>query len=219
MKVVLALSTALLAIGAANGGQGMAVDVYRYTAKSTSAFFSANNYDGCVSEGLGVSAYNNVGRDGAAGTGNVGYFYKYSYDYCNWQFYFDWVEFGLPEGALRANPNAGATLDFDGEGRSCKWDPELYDFVCVPVPVSLHVTWTPTGEVERYASSSCYKQESNQFGNIRVSSKYRGTWTQATTTYTGSVYGVPLPAPGEFTSLYGQISSNSYGELRIERGY
>jgi hypothetical protein len=218
MKFVLPLSKALL-LAVPPMAMG-ATTKYTYTQKSSSAGFDAYSYDGCQYDTLSVSAYNEVAKaDGQGTLANVAYVYFERQNYCvagGTSSYF-WAQLDVKDG-LKADPQKGATLDFEGtgqgEGRVCDASgcTDFYD----GIPISLHATLAPKDKPEKY--TSCYKDQTVQSGGALSRSKSRGTYAVSLPPeFAGSVGGVPIPSPAEFDTVSGWIAKYNYGYLTIEK--
>jgi hypothetical protein len=153
MKVVLALSTALLAISAANGEPGMdkpESTTYRYNVGSLSVQFGTFvRLSDCLAEGIDVNADTRISRTGAErGESNSGSLTIRVFDSCNGNRKVTTVRASLgPELVLEGGPRQGAVLTAEGEAsvEECIFYPRRR--VCIdidPEPFNLKATLTST---------------------------------------------------------------------------
>jgi hypothetical protein len=213
MKVVLAIPTALLALGTASGVRSgkMESTTARYSSDSETVYFYGYSYYGCTYESISVYAATDLIRnDGKKEPINFGSIDLYKYNTCTHAR--SWRSGSLASGlVLSGNARQGAELMAEGtlSGKDCSY----YDWDCNwvgPEPFKLHAILTSTGVI---STGHTNNNDFNPITGYQLHSQYKSAYSLAEYDLSGSE--LPLLSLYEFDNNYASINDVKSGSITI----
>jgi hypothetical protein len=211
MKVVLAISTALLALGTASGlpTGNMESTTEKYSSDSQSVSFYASTYHGCGTEYISVSAETNLVRnDGKKEPSNRAYIYV-SKRWCDGRY--SWRNGYIVSGlVMSGNARRGVELTLEGElsGMDCLRYRDCRSVISEPF--TLHAILTPTGEP---TTGHTINNEVNPITGYQFHSQYKSVSCSADLDLSGSK--LPLLSSYEFENESASINDVKSGSITI----